>query len=436
MFNLLRFPGIFLILFIYVPVFFSSCGSVTKMKQQNFAKIYKRSLPSLNPDFLVFHDNDSISKVYFRINTKELLYSKKENEESFMAKVMIHYKLFESYESDVLLDSASSYVTDICRENDCSSLAGRNEIVGDFNIKVINGRKYILEIITTDLYRNQSGVKHEMVDKTNQFVRQNFILRSTESGIPVFRNYLALNEKTLLQYTRDGNTKVLCRYYHRNFPVAPPPFSVFEPAPFDYQADSIFGFNTDSSGNAGFVMEKNGFYHFLADSAQKEGFTLFCFPENFPGIGNAADLIMPLRYITSKKEFSEITANENKKEAVDKFWLGVGTNPDRSKELIRQYYNRVQDANRFFTAHMEGWKTDRGMIYIVFGAPNIIYKTNETESWLYGEENNFMSISFNFYKVTNPFSDNDYLLERSPIYKANYYKAVDTWREGRVFTTN
>ncbi len=425
--------------FIFSFLLFSfSCFFSNKIKQQNLSKIYKRNISSLNPEFVVYHENDSFSRVYFSIKTKEMLYSKKENEENFMAKMTIQYKLLDSYESSVIIDSSTSFITDICKVKDCSSQL-KTEIIGDFSIRAASPKQYLLEITTTDIYRNQFHIAYVNVDKTNFFTRQNFLLKSTTTNLPLFKTHFNLNEKILLEYNNlsgKNQEHFICRFYSREFPIAPPPFSMYEPTAFDYQADSIFMIIPDTSNRIIVELSKNGFYHIIADSSVKSGVTLFHFNENFPQVGTPEELIAPLRYLTTKKEFSELISSENNKDAVDKFWLGIGSNSDRAKELIRQYYNRVQDANRFFTSYVEGWKSDRGMIYIVFGAPNVIYKTGVSENWLYGEENNFMSINFNFMKVTNPFSDNDFILERSPIYKANYFKAVDTWREGRVFNTN
>ena len=424
----------FVLFFFIAPLV--ACTSANKIKQQNLSKIYKRSISSVNPEFIVYHASDSASRIYFSIKTKDLLYSKKESENNFMAKVKIQYKLLESYKSEVVIDSTTFYVTDICKEINCPLLSERTEIVGDFSIKTQAGKKYLLEICATDLYRNQTHTAFINVDRTTPFIHQNFLITSSPAGLPLFKKNLKWNEKITIQYNNASVKHFVCRYYQRDFPISPPPFSVYEQTTFDYQADSIFSVHTDSSENAILEIDKTGFYHLLADSSEKSGTTVFYLGESFPELGTADELIAPLRYITTKKEFSELTSAGDKKESVDKFWLKIGNNPERSKELIRQYYSRVQDANRFFTSYTEGWKTDRGMIYIVFGSPNIIYKTSETENWLYGEENNFMSLSFNFYKVPNYFSDNDFLLERSPIYKASYYKAVDTWREGRVLTTN
>ncbi|MFN7014905.1 MAG: GWxTD domain-containing protein, partial [Bacteroidia bacterium] len=131
--------------------------------------------------------------------------------------------------------------------------------------------------------------------------------------------------------------------------------------------------------------------------------------------------------------YDDIKMAENVKMHVEKFWLNAGGSADRARELIKKYYNRVYHANLLFSSYKEGWKTDRGMIYLIFGIPNIVYKANTSEIWIYGEENNLMSLNFTFYKVINPFTDNDYTLDRSIIYKNSWYRGVESWRQGRIY---
>ena len=144
-------------------------------------------------------------------------------------------------------------------------------------------------------------------------------------------------------------------------------------------------------------------------------------------------MVEPMRYITTKKEFTFLYESEDKKAAVDKFWLDVAGSSERARTLIREYFNRVESSNHYFTSYMEGWKTDRGIIYIIYGSPNVIYKGKDYENWIYGEENNVMSVSFTFSKVNNPISNNDYQLNRSSSYKNTWFRAVDSWRSGRVY---
>ena len=63
----------------------------------------------------------------------------------------------------------------------------------------------------------------------------------------------------------------------------------------------------------------------------------------------------------------------------------------RATEIIKKYYLRVINANRYFTDIQPGWQTDRGLIYIVQGQPNYIYRTYNTEVWLYGSRDEMYS---------------------------------------------
>jgi hypothetical protein len=73
------------------------------------------------------------------------------------------------------------------------------------------------------------------------------------------------------------------------------------------------------------------------------------------------------------------------------------------------------------------------MIFIVFGPPANLYISKKDEIWVYGNESNPSSIRFIFNKTPNPFSDNDFVLERSSFYKEAWFTAVDYWRQGQVY---
>ena len=120
---------------------------------------------------------------------------------------------------------------------------------------------------------------------------------------------------------------------------------------------------------------------------------------------------------------------------IENFWLTHGGNEERSRLLIKKYYGRVRDANKYFASYTEGWRTDRGMIYTIFGMPNSIYKSPESESWTYGTVNSSLALNFFFIKVNNPFTENDYSLSRSPSYESNWFRAVEIWRQGRAYNS-
>ena len=87
-------------------------------------------------------------------------------------------------------------------------------------------------------------------------------------------------------------------------------------------------------------------------------------------------------------------------------------------------------ANNYFTNYKEGWKTDKGMIFIIFGNPDEVYKNDVGELWIYRKNDNFPKMRFSFAKVPNIFTDDHYTLLRSHSYQNNWFKAIQLWRRG------
>ncbi len=72
---------------------------------------------------------------------------------------------------------------------------------------------------------------------------------------------------------------------------------------------------------------------------------------------------------------------EGKKKFLDRFWKERDPSPGtKTNEVLMDYYRRYEEANlKFSTPNMEGWKTDMGRVYMVYGAPAQIEK-HEFES--------------------------------------------------------
>ncbi len=415
----------------YLYILFSlviiACGTSKKVENTKApAASYKHDSNTIHPEFTVFHVSDDVTELHYKINSKELLYTRPDGM-NFSSNLLITYRLFSNFDSKDVIDSSSVRLVDVNNDNSTKFL------VGKMDVKAITPRNYYLRINITDLNRNISVASGMELDKASDLNRQNFLVKSKADDAPLFHNYFKLNEELIIQYKAKIAVTLFVRYYNREFPLAAPPFSVAEPRPFQYKADSLFSIQLDQNGLAKFSTDKKGFYHFQLDTTKRIGLTLYNFSETFPDIKKAQDLVPPLRFITSKQEYDELTASTNPKAAVEKFWLNCTGNQDRAKEIIRKYYNRERDANIFFTSYIEGWKTDRGMIYLIYGAPNVIYRTAYGETWTYGEENNINSLSYSFSKVDNPFTDNDFILDRSAVYKQNWGIAVDIWRQGRTY---
>ena len=107
--------------------------------------------------------------------------------------------------------------------------------------------------------------------------------------------------------------------------------------------------------------------------------------------------------------------------------LDITNDKDRAKNFMRNYFKRVEYANSFFTSFKEGWKTDRGMIFIVFGAPDEVQVTGQQEIWNYKNPRQ----QFTFNKAGSVYSPEHYVLVRDKNYTENWYLTIDLWRKSR-----
>lgn len=399
----------------------SSCGT-TRLVNQNLSENYDFRESILHPQFVVHHENDSISKIYIELSKNEILYKKNESG-NYTGIIKISCSLFSSYESKTFIDTTVRIFSDSSPENDAF-------IIFNLDFKTPEFSKYVLQVEVKDIHRNRNIISLIQVDKSNRQSAQWFMLMPPSIRVPMFRNYVRPGE-TFSIYTPGGEAKQMyVRCYHRNFPIAAPPFGDQTENRFNYAADSIY--ETVVGPSITMTLSEEGFYHFQSDTAIKPGFSVFCHGSDFPRLTDANQLIESLRYITTQHEYEKLRLARDKKAAIDQFWIDLAGNQDRAKTLIRKYYTRIQEANRLFTSFLDGWKTDRGLIFTVMGPPSSVFRTSNYEEWTYGNISNMNSITFTFERIYNPFCDNDYILRRSNYYEQIWYGMVDRWRQGVV----
>ena len=407
---------------IYVLILIiAGCAAPQELLQKNLATLYDPSANFTEIDYLVIHQNDSLTNVVLNLPMKDFEFTHITGENTYSASISLSYGLYESYESEKMLDSGTIKIKDTLNYQ-------RNIIVPEtLKIKAKQPGEFILKLVITDRNRKKENMLFIPVYKESSHSSQNFSLID-ENGGTLVSNYLRRNEKFSLRQRAIEKGKLSVRYYHRDFPVALPPFSMEHIDSFDYKSDSTFSVDVNSFQTGLIDLAKPGFYQFQCDANGKDGLTVFVYSDDFPAVTLPSDILFPLRYISTQREFDHLASQSNQKLASDSFWLENSGNEDRARTLISKYYNRVQVSNKLFTSYLEGWKTDRGMIYIVFGPPNHVFRATNTEMWIYGEAGNPQSLRFSFIRVNNPFTYNDYSLYRNPLFKEYWYRAVENWR--------
>jgi len=161
--------------------------------------------------------------------------------------------------------------------------------------------------------------------------------------------------------------------------------------------------------------------------------------EGFPMISGLDEMVESVRYIARDNEWAnmmKVSTAEEKKSLFDAFWAGIVPNKEAAASLLETYYSRVEEANVLFSNHKEGWKTDRGMVYIVFGAPPYTEEHHLRRDWYYFEQGfpisrrlpPFVFKRSTAYGLGGLFEN--YVLQRAPDYEHEWRQRVEKWRDG------
>jgi GWxTD domain-containing protein len=81
-------------------------------------------------------------------------------------------------------------------------------------------------------------------------------------------------------------------------------------------------------------------------------------------------------YIITPEErssFLHLTTNEEREQFIEAFWQRRNPDPDSADNTFKEeHYRRIAYTNEHYSSGIPGWKTDRGRIYIMWGAPDEI----------------------------------------------------------------
>jgi len=164
--------------------------------------------------------------------------------------------------------------------------------------------------------------------------------------------------------------------------------------------------------------------------------------KNYPSVKTARELARPLYYLMSKKEYNKMlsyNSPDSIKRAMDHFWLEHIGNAQTAKSVIKMYYERVEEANKQFSNFKEGWKTDLGYIYILFGPPWYVEQSLDIMKWSYSynREDPRYNYLFQKPKMRSEFYPFDnYLLQRNQYYYNVEYQQRQLWLTGTILTRN
>ena len=133
-------------------------------------------------------------------------------------------------------------------------------------------------------------------------------------------------------------------------------------------------------------------------------------------VGNISQAIQNMRYILDDDEWKKLSKakSDEQERLFIEYWLSRDPTPEtKENELMDEYFSRISYSNVNFKTYTDGWKSDMGMIYVLFGPPDDLEVYHDPLSrmyqqrWHYYRINKFFDFvdenGFGDYKLTTPF---------------------------------
>lgn len=394
-------------------VLFNSCGSTSQLNSSAYQDLYQIERGFRHETFIRQVHPDT-AYVYFEARTEDLLHKRSGEEEDF--KVVLDFKVTTVDEYGFRSDTAQFRYSGTFPE------ISNEKVNGRFPISLKDTVDYQVSIVLIDRH---SGRTKDLVHFLGSELKDDRFMLTLVDDVPTkFCSCDPGQNLTLRPYQGLGYDWIVEEYSIES-KLAPPPYSVslYVPPSFDLVNRLEGEFQREIRMSC---PESNALLMTSVETGKKLLAPVFA--KDFPKISEHPDLVGALRYITSYDQFQTMSQSENIRKAVETFWLDCGGSRERTKVLIDNFYSRVEEANLYFTGVTEGWRTDRGLIHIIYGPPDHLYKYSDREVWHYGTENSETSYRMVFEK------DKDYRLDRSLEYRQSWELTVASWRNGRTIS--
>ncbi|MCF7824377.1 MAG: GWxTD domain-containing protein [Candidatus Marinimicrobia bacterium] len=260
-----------------------------------------------------------------------------------------------------------------------------DETVFSIESFVVPASELSISVRVTDLYTNKSRVLKDEVDQTKMY-QGNLAL----GNIMIMDNYSPKGGDLLMDesfYEVVDTLKFKARLIGKNHPyklsyelLVKDVSKKKELLILDHTGpiDSLLSFIIPLTD-----MEYSNYTLFLSaeDGSNNRVTTKAHFRVRIKGInfdiGDMDEAIRQLLYIANDRQIRDLlnSSDTEKAENFKAFWAALDPSPGTNEnELMEEYYRRVAYSIQAFTVVQPGWKSDRGMIYILFGPPDEIQR--------------------------------------------------------------
>lgn len=310
--------------------------------------------------------------------------------------------LLQSAYTSVAHDTLKIYTLDTLRDHSGKRM---------YSLKIPKTDRSLLLIAWYDLNRGVFRVEDVRVSSPVGFPS---FYPVDQDGYPVLKDYITTESLRFL-----GAEEYHAFQYTDNFDPADPAMGRMKPIAPSLQIDSTFSFSGE--------IEQTAIYRFYLvqdDTLSQTAITLLSVPEYYPEFRRIEELVPPLTYITTETEIKTLKGKMGKS-TFENFWVNTYGSRFRAKSAIKNFYDQVEKVNGLFTDYKQGWKTDRGVIYLIFGKPDQVFRSEREEVWKY-----ISGVEFEFIRISTLFTPSMYTLKRDRSYEQTWYNRVGELRKG------
>lgn len=395
-----------------------SCKTQTSLSNTNLEYQYDPLL-SLQITSRPWWRTPQQQHVVVRIKTRKL--ATDVSTADFLKRYSLSWELFANYESNQPLAKDTIYPRHVTRYGNgdyglllpLTQVADLEEAVWVLRIQDNASKLYILHDCLVSFRKQDLG--------------QEYALHRAGDSLPLTLPYVWTTDSLLVMGPGEQvSGKLVLKHWPDAFPAPLPAMALSAPPKGPAPAGPV-EFNQASE-----VTNINPGLYLVAPDTTKgiPGFSFVAFKNRYPRLVTEEELIAPLIYLTTREERKKLAEADNAKLVLDQFWLGIGGSRESARRVLKAYYAQVETANQLFTTFKEGWRTDMGMIYIIFGKPERVSRTRDRETWSYTRKNSEQGYSFTFVRKPTIFTPNNFELVRFADYADLWYSTVDEWRRG------
>lgn len=400
-----------------------SCFTVyNTIENRDFSKKYHLDENDLHLICEVFQPNTTNLELHFQIFPIEFSFAKTKKDSFSEARVSLFFRITKTHSSLAIIDSMT--------QNFVFRGKPRPYFSSKLPIRLPENGNYVLEVFLTDQKAQISTSQVLRIKKDDAGGEHSYLFLNPYAQ-PVFKDFFTVNDSFRVRNTLKTSTDMeVKKILAKTRPAPPPDLLKMDDTEYDLTEDSIYFYSQIDTSLLHFSEE--GIYIFKNKSMNGSR-AIPIFDEFYPYVKTPEQLLESLVYLSTEKEMDALKNIQDPKIAVDTFWHSIAKDFNKARELIRIYYNRVQLANYFFVELKEGWKTDRGMIYIIFGSPTQVSINKDGEIWSYGKSTK-SGLTFSFYREHHTIYGEYFELNRSEQYARTWFNAISTWRKGKVFS--